>query len=198
MTRTRDLDFTPLTRRTGFTARLRAAIATPRMVIAGTVGMLLVVVPAGVLVGLVATGNASDVGGLVLLAMLLAGGVYVMVDILMQSGGASALRDFAGANDLVLVDSTLAPHYGGSLFADESHAVGQSVRTQGEPFVEVGERFPTAVPAGSRRPSRPQLFLQSRLSGRAIGDPGEIVTRTCTTGSAGSRASTRWSCRTTS
>lgn len=146
------------------------------MVVAGSVGLLLVVVPAAVLVGLVATGNATDVGGLMVLGMCLAGGGYVLFDVLTTSGGSSALQDFAAANDLVLLGSDVVPHYGGSLFADESHALHQSVRTHGDRFVEVGERFPTTAPDRSRKVNRPQLFLRSRLAGRAAGDPREIVT----------------------
>jgi hypothetical protein len=165
-----------LTRTIRFKARLRAASGNNLMVMGGTVGVLLVIVPLSVLIGLIATGNATDVGGLLVLGMCFCGGVYVLVDILRKSGGGGALESFARANDLVLVRGSMVPHYGGSLFEDESHAVYQSVRTKDEFFVEVGERFPTTAPRSSAHPNRPQVFLRARLAGRATRNPRELVT----------------------
>lgn len=178
MTRNRNLDYGPLARRAGLGSRLRAASTSNLMVLGGTVGILLVIVPVTVLVGLVATGNATDVGGLVVLAMCFGGGVYALVDVLRKAGSADAFAAFARANDLTLVRGSTAPDYAGSLFADESHAVYQSVRTRDDAFVEVGERFPTTAPRSSRQPNRPELFLRARLAGRATHDPheGELVT----------------------
>lgn len=176
MTRNRNLDHAPLARRGGLGPRLRGASTSNVVVMGGTIGILLVVVPLVVLVGLLATGNATDVGGLVLLAMCFAGGVYVLVDVLRKGADADALSRFAAANDLTLVRGSVAPHYAGSLFADESHAVHQSVRTRDDAFVEVGERFPTTAPRGSREPNRPELFLRARLAGPATRDPSELVT----------------------
>ena len=143
---------------------------------AGTLGVLLVIVPLSALIGPVATGNATDAGGLAVLAMCVGGGVYALFDVLRQSGGGGALDAFARANDLVLIRGSLVPHYDGSLFADESHAVDQSVRTKDELFVEVGDRFSTTAPAGSVQPNRPQLFLRARLAGPTTRDPRELVT----------------------
>lgn len=177
MTRTRDFDYGPLTRSGGLGARLTAASSNNLMVMGGTVGALLVIVPAVVFVGLIASGNASDVGGLTVLGMLFGGGIYVLTDVLRRSGGAVAFGGFARANDLTLVRGSTVPHYAGSLFADQSHAVYQSVRTRDDAFIEVGERIPTSVPRGARRPNRPALFLRARLAGRANRAPhlGEIV-----------------------
>ena len=178
MTRNRNLDYAPLAGRGGLGPRLRAASTNNLMVLGGTVGVLLVVVPLAVLIGLVATGNATDVGGLAVLAMCFGCGVYVLIDVLSKAGTADALGGFARVNDLTLVRGSTAPHYAGSLFADGSHAVYQSVRTRDDAFVEVGERFPTTAPRSSREPNRPELFLRARLAGRAAHDPdgSELVT----------------------
>lgn len=174
MTSPRDLDYAPLAGGRGLATRLRAAGTNNLMVMAGTVGVLLVIVPVVVAVALFATGNATDVGGVALLAMLLAGGVYVLVDVLRKSGPAASLDDFARANDLTLVRGAIVPHYAGSRFADRSRAVHRSVRTQEEQFVEVGDSFPTHVPPGARRPNQPALFLRARLAGRAADDPHDV------------------------
>ena len=52
-----------------------------RTTAAATVGVLLVVVPLVVAVALVATGRATDVGGLAVLAMCAAAGVLVLADL---------------------------------------------------------------------------------------------------------------------
>ena len=172
MTRNRNLDYAPLARRGGLGSGVMAASTSNLLVMGGTVGIALVIVPVVVLIGLLATGNATDVGGLVVLAMCFGGGVYVLVDVLRQGGTADAFGDFARANDLTLVRGSTAPHYAGSIFADESHAIHQSVRTRDDAFVEVGERFPTSAPR-ERQPHRPELFLRARLAGRVARDPQE-------------------------
>lgn len=58
--------------------------------VAATVGALLVVVPVVVAAALVATGRATDVGGLVLLAMLCAGGVHTFLSLRRTAGHASS------------------------------------------------------------------------------------------------------------
>lgn len=173
MTRNRNLDYAPLARRGGLGPRLRAASTSNLLVIGGTVAILLLIVPVVVLIGLLATGNATDIGGLVVLAMCFAGGVYAVFDVLRKGGRVDAFDGFARANDLTLVRGSTAPHYAGSLFADESYAVYQSVRTRDDAFVEVGERFPTSTPAGASQPNRPELFLRARLAGPATHDPAE-------------------------
>jgi hypothetical protein len=174
VTPSRDLDFTPLARSMGLGARLKTAAADHRLVIAGTIGVLLLVVSMAVLVGLLATGNATDVGGLLVLVMCLGAGAYVLFDVLRQSGGAGTFGEFARANDLLMVRGSMVPHYGGSLFADGTHAVLHSVRTRDELFVEVGDRFPTTAPE-RRSPNQPRLFLRTRLPGRVTGPASEAV-----------------------
>jgi len=173
VTRYRNLDYSPLASRSGLGPRLRAAGTNNLLVLGGTVGILLVIVPLVVLIGLLATGNATDVVGLVVLAMCFGGGVYTLIDVLRKGGRANAFGAFARANDLTLVRGSTAAHYAGSLFADESHAVRESARTREDAFVEVGERFPTTAPRSSRQPNRPELFLRARLAGRATHDPPE-------------------------
>jgi len=168
-----DLDYASLTRRGGVRGRLRAASTNNYLVMGGTMGALLVLVTTVVLIGLLATSNATDVGGLVVLAMCFGGGVYVLIGVLREGGRANAFGAFATANDLTLVRGSRVPHYAGSLFADESHAVHQSVRTKVDDFLEVGERFPTTSPGSSRQPNRTELFLRARLTGQATRAPHE-------------------------
>jgi hypothetical protein len=168
--RTRDLDLTPLTGRAGVRDRARVVAADHLSLMGSTVAALVVLVPLVVLVALAATGNATDAGGLVLLVGCLVGGLYAVSDVWRKAGPAAALGAFARANGLVLQRSAAAPHYAGSVFADGSHVVRQSVRTPEEDFVEVGDRFP-APRGGARRVQRPALFLRARLSGRAAGGP---------------------------
>ena len=57
MTRNRNLDYAPLARRGGIGARLRAASTSNLLVMGGTIGALLVVVPCVVLAGLLLLGS---------------------------------------------------------------------------------------------------------------------------------------------
>ncbi len=178
MTSTRDLDYSPLRRGATLRALLGAARSSNLLVMAGTVGVLLVLVPLVVFVALVATGNATDVGGLVVLAMCFGGGCWVLFDLGRRSVGADAFESFARANDLTLVRASTVQHYAGSVFADGSFAVDQSVRTADRTFVEVGDRFPTTAASfelhGHHRPNRLELFLRARLSRSPAGSVDDI------------------------
>lgn len=187
MTRSRRLDLTPLFRPVGLGDRLRTIGANPLTVLGLAIGVLLVVVPLIVVVALFATGNATDVGGLAVLALLLAGGAWVVGSELHKAGADGAFGSFARVNHLTLVRATAAPEYAGSQFADGSHVVLQSVRTRRLPIVEVGDRFPvTSVgvapsPIGgvtAARQNRPEVFLRAQLAGPAAREPqdDELVT----------------------
>jgi hypothetical protein len=153
---------------------LEAITSNNLWVVAGTVGVLLLVVPVVIGAVLLVTGNGADPGGLMMIVFLLACGAMVMGDLLRKSGPSAGLAAFAAANDLELVRGTTARHYAGSVFAAGQHAVHQSVRTRGDAFLEVGESIPTTIPA-DRRPNQPVLFLRARLAGPTAADPDNTL-----------------------
>jgi hypothetical protein len=161
--RERELDYAPLAGKPGPGTTLRAVGRNPLMVVAGTIGTLMVLVCGAVIAGMVATGNI-DGGGMAVCLMFLVGGLYCWVDIWAKAGGDSSLAAFAARNDLDLV-GTSAADYAGSDFRYGTHAVHQSVRTREERFVEVGDRFPVENVRHSHEERRPELFLRARLSG---------------------------------
>lgn len=164
----RDLNFQPLARNHGLRGRARAVGANPLWVMGGMIGVLLVVIPSAVFVALLLDGRAYDDWGVVaLVAMLVAAGAFCVGQVLHEAGRGSALAAFAHANELDLVVAKAQPGYAGSLFADGSHIVQQSVRTQDARFVEVGERFPVTGPQRRGAPATPELFLRGRLAGRS-------------------------------
>lgn len=175
MTSPRDLDYTPLGRGSGIRNRLRAIGGNNLWVVAGAIGVLLVVVPVVIAIALLATGNPSP-DGLLMLLFLLVCGVLVLGDLLRKAGPAAGLEAFAAANSLELVRGTTARHYAGDVFASEQYAVHQSVRTRGETFVEVGECTPTTLPPDARRPNQSALFLRARLTGHTGAEPDQLVT----------------------
>lgn len=160
-----DLDYSPLTRRPGLGARLRAVTGDTRLTIGATLAVLLAVVPTVILVALLATVDDVDSGGIWVLGLLIAAGLWVSVDVLRQAGGTDALRDFAEVNDLLALGATTAPQYAGSLFASGLRRIDQGVRTTEAHFVEVGDSFPTRAPQHARAVHRPELYLRARLSG---------------------------------
>lgn len=164
------LDYGPLHRRFGLRDRLRAIGRDNVMVMGSTVVALLVVVPPVVLVSLVATGNATDPGGIACLVLLMAAGAYATWDVLAKAGSASALHRFADANDLDAVPASTAPTYAGSLFADGSSTIRQAVRTRERRFTEIGDRFPT----GSRNSAGAtvsELYVRLRLEASLLRTP---------------------------
>lgn len=171
----RDLDYDSLGRGPGLRERLRALGGDPRLVIGGTIGVLMVVVSAVVLVALVATGNATDGGGIAVLVMVLLGGVYVVADATGQAGGASAMTAFARANELVPLGSSMATHYAARSFAAGRCAVRQGVRTRDALFVEVGDRAAVTARRAAQGDVDPEVYLRVRLAGPV--EPGsELVT----------------------
>jgi len=179
----RNLDYRPLTRRVGLRARLAALAGNPLMVMGTTLGALLAGVPVIVVAVQLATGGLEGFGWFCLF-FLLPCGLWVLADALGKSGQDGRLGAFARANRLELVQGVSATHYSGSLFADGSHVVRQSVRTPGHSFVEVGERWPVTTPRISTNPATgvmtaagrtPEVFLRARLAGR-VGDDASVET----------------------
>ncbi len=162
-----DLDYAPLTRRHGLGARLRAVAGNNVLVIGGTAAVLMTLLPGAVVVGLVATGSAGDdVAFTVVMGVIAVGGLLVVLDVLGKAAGGEALDAFAEANDLVAIRSSTALQYAGSVFADGSHSVHRAVRTRGEVFVEIGERFPVGTPLDPESERRPAAYLRARLGDR--------------------------------
>ncbi|ROR90277.1 hypothetical protein [Nocardioides aurantiacus] len=162
-----DLDYAPLTRRHGLGARLRAVAGNNVLVIGGTVAVLMTLLPGAVVVGLVATGSAGDdVAFTVCMAVISLGGLLVVLDVLGKAEGGEALDAFAEANDLVVLRSRTALHYASASFADGSHSVHRAVRTRGDLFLEIGERFPVGAPLDPGSERRPSAYLRARLAGR--------------------------------
>lgn len=167
----RDLDYAPLTGRLGLGARLRA-MAGDNVKLVGVTVLALVTFGFGVafVVAVITGGLFSGVGlfaGVFLLGCLLGWGTE-----LGKAGHDGRLAAFARANRLELTSGESAEHYLGSLFADGSHIVRVSVRTQGESFVEIGERWPVTAPRTfgvsvtnqvSAQVRTPELFLRARL-----------------------------------
>lgn len=176
----------PLHSRGGVASRLRVIASDNLALLGATIGVLLVVVPLAVLVGLVATGNTGDTGALALIAMLVAGGLWTLVDVMRRAGTSSAVERFALVNGLDLILSTSGTRYAGSLFADGSHVVHQALRTRNGRFVEVGDMFRVAAPlgaaAGAVLPGQaatstappPRLFLRARLAGHVRRTPADV------------------------
>lgn len=174
---TRDLDYRPLTQRAGVRDRLRALGRDNAMVMGTTVVALLVVIPPVILIALVATGNATDPGGVVFLVLLIAAGAYATWDVIAKTGAASALQRFAEVNDLEPLGGSTATHYGASVFADGSHMVRQGVRTREAAFVEVGDRFRTDGPRHRHDLVEPEVYVRVRLPGLPRVRPGtELLT----------------------
>ncbi|WP_139979777.1 hypothetical protein [Nocardioides litoris] len=160
---TSDLDLGPLTDGVGLGGRLRAIGADNLLVLTAVVGLLLLLVPLAVLVGLLATGNTSDGGALVLLAMLVAAGAYVVGQLGRTAGASGGFAAFARCNGLELVTGVAAPSYAGSDFAAGTHVVRQAVRTRGPSYVEVGERFRVTTPGSRPDGRRPEVYLRVLL-----------------------------------
>lgn len=171
----RDLRYDVLPHRAGLRDRLRAIGADPRLVLGATIAVLLVVVPAAIAVGLVLAGTFGDNGGaLAVLTMLFLGGLWTLGSLLREGAKGSALTRFARVNRLDFVEASAMPGYAGSLFADDSRIVSQSVRTRERPFVEVGDTFlitapkarynPTLGRVQAGAPNQPELFLRGQLS----------------------------------
>ena len=156
----------------------------PRLVMGSTIAVLLLL-GAAVFGITVATGGLGDEGGakLLVVGFLVAAGFAVLAGALRDGGRRSALARFAHDNDLHLIGSVAAPDYTGSLFADGSHVVHQSVRTRLRPLREVGDRYryraggrydPTTGGVQVAPPRTPQLFLRGQLSGR-VDVPGAVA-----------------------
>ena len=171
----RDLRYDVLHHRAGLRDRLRAIGADPRLVLGGTIAVLLVVVPAAITVGLVLAGTFGDDGGaLAVLAMLFLAGLWTLGSLLREGAKGSALTRFARVNKLDVVEASAMPVYAGSLFADGSRIISQSVRTRERPFVEVGDTFLITAPKArynpalgrvqAGAPNQPELFLRGQLS----------------------------------
>ncbi|WP_114853691.1 hypothetical protein [Brachybacterium sp. YJGR34] len=163
----------------GSSARPRGPGAQPLTVVAATIIVLLLLVPA---VGLPLALRAPDGphgGALAILGFLLLCGIVGAVSLVMDRRKDARLRALAAARGLEVVEAHPAEHYAGSRFRDGSRVVLQGVRTTGSPVVEVGDcwslraraglRSVGAVPgapvaAASRRPGR-EAYLRLRLSG---------------------------------
>ena len=171
----RDLRYEPLDRPPGLRERLRAVGGDARLVMGGTVAVLMVLVPVVVLTALLATGNATDAGGIAVLLMVLAGGVYVVADVLGQAGSGSALAGFARANELVLLRASMATDYAAPPFARGTYAVQQGVRTRDPLFVEVGDRTAVTARRAARGEVRPEVYLRVRLPGPLRGRRGLVT-----------------------
>ena len=110
----RDLRYDVLHHRAGLRERFRVIGADPRLVLGGTIAVLLVVVPAAITVGLVLAGTFGDDGGaLAVLAMLFLGGLWTLGSLLREGAKGSALTRFARVNKLDVVEASAMPVYAG-------------------------------------------------------------------------------------
>jgi hypothetical protein len=170
------LRYDALQRRASLRERMSGVSSDPRLVMGSTIAVLLLL-GAAVFGTTLATGGLSDEGGakLLVVCFLVAAGLAVLASALRDGGRRSVLARFAQDNDLHLIGSVAAPDYGGSLFADGSHVVHQSVRTRLRPLREVGDRYryraggrynPTTGGVQVAPPRTPQLFLRGQLSAR--------------------------------
>lgn len=170
----RDLDYSALGRGRGIGARMRALAGDPLMLMGTTVVVLLVLVPAVALVAILASGAPRDGGMLAFLGMLLAGGIYGLVDVWRKTTTSGGVEAFAEANRLDVIRSLEARDYGAHRFRTGSRIVQESMRTRQARFIEIGDAWPmTPVRLGisasagvSARDHRsPEVFLRARLSG---------------------------------
>src|SRR5699024_797372 len=85
-----DLDLSPLGRRAGVLARLRAIGSSPRLVIGATIGVLVLLGPSiGILVAVL--GTEADRGFVGTMALFGACGVWVLIDVLRKAGTGAGL-----------------------------------------------------------------------------------------------------------
>ncbi|WP_299051896.1 hypothetical protein [uncultured Nocardioides sp.] len=177
-----DLDYRPVERGLGLGGRLRAIARNPRFVIGGTVCVLVLVIPAVALVVMVWGGHTEDGGLLFFLGLLVAGGLYAVVDVLRQAGGPGRLEQFAEVNGLRHLSGAVATHYLGSRFADGSHVVDAAVRSETtSTVVEVGDLFPVTSLRSTQEHRSRTAYLRVVVPGalpvgpaaaRTIVDPG--------------------------
>lgn len=137
------LDLSPLGRGAGVRARLRSLGASPLLLVGATIGVLLLVVPTIALLAVVLGTGATDWGLVAFMAMLIASGVWVVVDVLRKAGTGSRLLAFARANDLELTRSLAAREYAGRRFRSGERIILHSLRTRTVPALEVGDTWPT-------------------------------------------------------
>lgn len=181
----RSLDYTPLTGRVGLRGRLRALSGDNLLVMGMTIGVILAAGGLAGFLGQHVSGRIDDFGWFCL-GFAVPCGVGVMASALLQAGKGGAIAAFARANDLQLTEATMARSYAGSCFADGSHLVRQSVRTRGEAFIEVGDRWPvtaakgaisSAIDTGQAVPHQAMLFLRIRRAGvPSRRRSGELIT----------------------
>lgn len=135
-------DLAPLERGAGLRERLRALAASPLLLVASTIGVLLLLVPLiGVPVALLRPGPA-DPGVLLFFAFLAVCAVMVLVDGLRKAGTGAGLEGFARANGLELTRSLAAREYAGRRFRSGERIVLHSLRTRTVPTLEVGDSWP--------------------------------------------------------
>ncbi len=124
-------------------ARLRSLGSSPLLLVGATIGALLLLGPSvGILVAALGTG-ATDLGFIGFMALLLACGMWVMIDVLRKAGTGAGLEAFARANDLELTRSLAAREYAGSHFRSGERIILHSLRTRTTPVLEVGDTWPT-------------------------------------------------------
>lgn len=165
---TRALDYAPLRQRIPLRDRWREVRSHAQLSFGVVFGVLLVLVSLGVTAVVALDGSLGDDGGVTALLVLFgAVGVWVLVAMPWMAGDGAALRALARANDLELVEPGFAPHYAGSVFAQETHVLHTGIRTRDDGgFVEVGERFP-ATANGQELRQNLAVYLRVRLSGPA-------------------------------
>ncbi|ROR90276.1 hypothetical protein [Nocardioides aurantiacus] len=167
----RDLDYAPLTGRPGLLPRLRAVRASNIWVYSMTVGLVILLLPLTVVVGLVPL-YETDPGFQVMMWAVAALGAYAVGAVLWQVRGESLLPAFAQTNRLDLTQGVSAQHYAGSRFADGSLMVLRSVRIREAGFLEVGDTFSAATPrrssptSGATGAPDVEVFLRVGLAGR--------------------------------
>lgn len=171
------LDYSMLARRPGARQLVRAVAGNPLLVLSSVVGILLVLVPLGVLVGMTVramSGRPLDLGAVAVVVMLLIAGGCVLRDVMRRGRGAGPLERFATVNQLAWIPTGLRRSYAGSEFAAGTHAVLHGVRTRDARWLEVGDRQRVTSPLRRYR-RMPQLYLRMRLSGPPDLEPDEPV-----------------------
>jgi|GEM_PF-5834094 len=124
---------------------------------------LLMVATAAVIALVVGSRGSLLTGGGAFLALLFAGGVWVIDDVVRQAVQQVRLERFASSNGCALIADDLAPDHPGSVFARRSMRIASALRTAGPAFIEWGNM--RVVGTQERSSSGPTFgFLRVRLA----------------------------------
>lgn len=172
----------PDTGRTGQldVASLRRVRLRDRWRVLGGSGRLLVAVSAAAVMALgcglllaalaVTGGLGDDVAFTVVASVIPVLCLLVVADGLHQAGTGAALRSFARANGLLLVETAHPDEYAAPPLRSGDHVVQHAVRLPGGSSLvelrEIGDRFPVGGPIGADAQRTPMAYLRVRLAGR--------------------------------